>query len=59
MAFVFCRKIPKTLSGIETENLPEMAEPEGDERRKIPKTLSGIETGRKAKKLAEDLPENT
>ena len=36
-----------------------MAEPEGDERRKIPKTLSGIETGRKAKKLAEDLPENT
>jgi len=38
------RKIPKTLSGIETPNLFSVCSCGSDLSRKIPKTLSGIET---------------
>ncbi len=38
-----CRKIPKTLSGIETQDSA-MGAIESALSRKIPKTLSGIET---------------
>ena len=42
--FGLSRKIPKTLSGIETEENPELSIEAIAQGRKIPKTLSGIET---------------
>ena len=44
LEYIEGHKIPKTLSGIETDDDGELTRENGTPRHKIPKTLSGIET---------------